>query len=144
MSGAPVIIERTFNAPVQRVWKAITDKEQMKKWYFEVSDFKPEVGFEFSFPGQGNKGEQYLHICTIKEVLLEKRLSYSWTYQDREGYSVVTFDLIPEGDSTRVRLTHEGLETFPKHPDFAKESFTEGWTYIIGTSLKRFLEEGEE
>jgi hypothetical protein len=40
-----------------------------------------------------------------------------------------------------VKLTHEGLETFPQNnPDFAKESFMQGWTYILGTSLKKFLE----
>ena len=135
-----VIIERLFNAPVQQVWKAITDKEQMKRWYFDLSDFKPEIGFEFSFPGQGHKGEQYLHLCTVKEVVVEKKLAYSWTYKDQPGYSVVTFELIPEQGGTRVKLTHQGIETFPAHPDFAKESFTEGWTYIIGTALNEFLQ----
>jgi len=135
-----VIIERIFNATIERVWQAITDKEQMKRWYFDLSDFKPEIGFEFSFPGQGHEGALYLHICTIKEVVVEKKLAYSWTYKDQPGYSVVTFELIPEEGGTRVKLTHEGLESFPRHPDFAKESFAEGWRYILGTSLDEFLE----
>ena len=40
-----VVIERTFNAPIARVWKAITDVEEMRRWYFELKEFKPEVGF---------------------------------------------------------------------------------------------------
>jgi len=44
-----VVIERTFNAPVERVWKALTDVEQMRQWYFDLKEFKPEVGFEFQF-----------------------------------------------------------------------------------------------
>ena len=33
MSTTPFVIERTYNAPVDKVWKAITDKGQMKKKY---------------------------------------------------------------------------------------------------------------
>lgn len=137
----PFTIERVYNAPVEKVWQAITDREQMKQWYFDLAEFKPEKGFEFQFTGQGHKGEQYLHLCKITDVIKEKKLAYSWTYQGLEGYSVVTFELFSEGSATRLKLTHEGLETFPKNnPDFAKESFMEGWTYITGTSLKNFLE----
>ncbi len=32
----PFIIERTYNAPVSKVWSAITDKDQMKQWYFDI------------------------------------------------------------------------------------------------------------
>ncbi|MCW3114716.1 MAG: hypothetical protein JWR18_3112, partial [Segetibacter sp.] len=56
------------------------------------------------------------------------------------GNSVVTFELFDEGSKTRLKLTHAGLETFPANiPDFAKENFAEGWTYITGTSLSNFL-----
>jgi hypothetical protein len=48
--------------------------------------------------------------------------------------------LIPEGDKTRIKVTHEGLETFPPSPDFAKENFREGWNAIIATNLKKFVE----
>ena len=44
-----VVIERTFNAPVAKVWNAITDAEEMRQWYFDLKEFKPEVGFEFEF-----------------------------------------------------------------------------------------------
>ena len=44
-----VVIERTFAAPVARVWKALTDVGEMKQWYFDLKEFKPEVGFEFEF-----------------------------------------------------------------------------------------------
>ena len=47
--GKAVVIERTFNAPVPRVWKALTDVEEMRRWYFDLKEFKPEVGFEFEF-----------------------------------------------------------------------------------------------
>lgn len=137
----PFTIERVYNAPVEKVWKAITDRDQMKEWYFDIAEFKPEKGFEFQFTGQGHKGEQYLHLCKITDVVPGKKLAYSWTYEGLQGYSVVTFELFDEGPATRLKLTHEGLETFPENnPDFAKESFMEGWTHIIGKSLQEFVE----
>lgn len=140
MNNNTVIIEKVFNAPVEKVWKAITDKEQMKQWYFDVSEFRPEIGFEFRFPGQGHKGEQYIHVCKITEIIPYKKLQYSWEYVGLEGYSVVTFELYQEENKTRLKLTHMGLETFPQNnPDFAKESFNGGWTELITVSLYQFL-----
>lgn len=141
MNTQAFTIERSYRAPVEKVWQAITDRDQMKEWYFDLSAFEARPGFEFSFYGQGHKGEQYLHRCKILEVVPQQKLSYSWTYEGYEGYSVVTFELFPEGEQTRLKLTHEGLESFPaNNPDFAKGSFMEGWTYLTGTSLKNFLE----
>jgi len=140
MKQEPFVIERTFNAPIETVWKAITDKNQMKQWYFDLAEFKPEVGFEFQFKG-GKDDRIYLHLCKITEVIPGKKLTHSWRYQGYEGISYVSFELFAEGNRTRLRLTHEGLESFPlSNPDFAKENFAQGWTYIIGTSLKEYVE----
>ena len=134
-------IEKTYNAPAAKVWRAITDKDQMKQWYFDIAEFKPEVGFEFQFAGQGGEGQKYLHLCRITEVIPEKKLSHTWQYDGLPGSSVVTWELFSEGDSTRVKLTHEGLESFAGNgPDFAVENFTKGWTHIVGKGLKEFVE----
>ena len=140
MKGEPVVMERTFNATVARVWKAITDKDQMKEWYFDLPEFKPQVGCKFQFSA-GKDEKKYLHLCQVTEVIPGKKLTYSWRYDTYEGNSFVTFELFAEGNKTKLKLTHEGLETFPKsNPDLAKENFVEGWTSIIGTSLKKFVE----
>ena len=140
MKNEPFVIERTLNAPAEKVWKAITDKDQMKQWYFDLAEFKPEVGFEFTFVG-GSEVKSYTHLCKITEVVPGKKLQYSWRYDGYPGNSFVTFELIPEGAVTRLKLTHEGLETFPTdNKDFARSSFEAGWTHIIGKSIKEFLE----
>lgn len=135
----PFVIERTYKAPVAKVWKAITDKDQMKHWYFDLAEFKPEVGFEFTFEG-GSKEQTYVHLCRIVEVIPNKKLAYTWRYKDYPGSSTVTFELFDEGDHTRLKLTHEGIETFPPLKDFARTSFAAGWTQIIGTQLKGYVE----
>lgn len=140
MESTPFTIERTYNAPINIVWKAITDKNEMKEWYFDIKEFKPEPGFEFSFTA-GTEDKPYLHLCRIIEVVPQKKLSYTWKYDGYSGESKVTFELFAEGDKTRLKLTHEGLETFPSsNPDLAKENFATGWTEIIGTSLKGYIE----
>ena len=143
MSAPPFTIERTYAAPISRVWKAITDKDQMKEWYFDIAEFKPEAGFEFEFTAEGHNGDKYVHHCRITDVIPGKKLRYSWSYAGLPGISYVTFELFAEGENrTRLLLTHEGLESFnqPGNRDFAPESFAEGWSYLTGTSLKGFLE----
>ena len=139
MKTEPFVIERTFNASIEKVWNAITDRAEMKKWYFDLKEFKPEVGFEFRFDG-GEDDRVYHHICKITEVVPGKKLTHSWRYDGYDGISFVTFELFEEGKQTRVKLTHVGLETFPQNSDFAKQNFVDGWTHIVGTSLKQFVE----
>jgi len=112
----------------------------MKQWYFDLAEFRPEVGFEFQFTG-GTEEHSYLHLCRITEVVPGRKLTYSWRYEGYAGNSFVTFELFAEGDKTRLKLTHAGLETFPaSNPDLRRENFEAGWTQIIGTNLKNYLE----
>lgn len=137
-----VMIERTFNAPVARVWKALTDADEMRVWYFDLKEFKPEVGFEFEFTVE-HEGTKYHHLCKITEVIPQKKIAYTWRYAGEEGDSLVTFELFADGGKTRLKLTHDGLETFPKLPAYAKTNFEKGWTEIIGSSLKQYVEESK-
>jgi uncharacterized protein YndB with AHSA1/START domain len=138
------VIERTYNTPAAKVWKAITDKAEMKKWYFDLAEFKPTVGFEFRFKGGPSEDRQYLHICVVTEVVNGKKITYSWRFDGYEGLSHVTFELFEEGSKTRLKLTHSGLETFPaSNPDLAAHNFGKGWTQIIGTSLAEYLERNQ-
>ena len=140
MQNEPFVIERTFDAPVKKVWDAITNKDQMKEWYFDLAEFKPEVGFEFQFEA-GKDNKKFLHLCRITEVIPQKKLAHSWKYDGQAAETYVTWELFDEGDKTRLKLTHEGLERIAQYgPDFAKENFVAGWTSIVGRSLKDFLE----
>ncbi|EQA43364.1 hypothetical protein LEP1GSC050_1706 [Leptospira broomii serovar Hurstbridge str. 5399] len=140
MNKESVIKEITVKASTPRVWKAITNKDEMKKWYFDLPTFKPEVGFEFQFAA-GLDEKKYVHLCKITEVVEGLKIAYSWRYEGYAGESYVTFELFPEGDSTRIRLTHSGLETFPsQNPDLKRDNFVAGWTQIIEKQLKEFLD----
>jgi uncharacterized protein YndB with AHSA1/START domain len=138
-----VVIERTLNAPVARVWSALTDVDQMRQWYFDLKEFKPDVGFEFEFIVE-HEGMKYHHLCRVTEVIPQKRIAYTWRYKGHEGDSLVTLELAATGEKTRLKLTHEGLETFPKTAAFARKNFVEGWTTLIGSSLKEFVEKTQK
>lgn len=140
MEKGTFVIERLINAGPETIWKALTDKDQMKQWYFDLDAFEAKPGFEFSFIGRGKDGtKEFIHLCRVMEVEVNKKLSYTWRYKDFQGDSLVSFELFPEGERTRVKLTHQGLDTFPAMEDFAAENFKEGWTMLIGTLLPGFV-----
>ena len=141
-NAEPLVIERTFDAPPTRVWKAITNVAEMRRWFFELKEFKAEAGFEFGFAVE-HEGFNYVHHCKVTKVILNQTLAFTWRYAGYEGDSLVTFELFAEDENTRLRLTHTGLETFPKIPAFARKNFMGGWTQLIGTSLKDYVENAD-
>ena len=142
-SSEAVILERTLNAPVAKVWKALTDVDQMRQWYFELKEFKPQIGFEFEFVVE-HEGNRYHHLCRVTEVIPQQKIAYTWRYKGEPGNSLVTFELFAEGDKTRLKLRHSGIETFPKTPAYARKNFETGWTAILDSELKQFVEQKQK
>ena len=141
-TGGPLVIERAIAAPVARVWQALTTTEEMRRWFFDLAEFKAEPGFEFRF-AVVHEGFNYDHRCRVMAVIPNKKLAFAWRYVGYEGDSLVTIELFAEGNRTRVKLTHTGLETFPAIPPFARKNFMRGWTEIIGSALGDFVENAD-
>ncbi len=115
----------------------------MKQWYFDLPEFRPEVGCAFQFYGGPSPEKQFLHLCVVTEIVFGRKITYSWRYDGYSGISYVTFELFAEGDNTKVVLTHSGLESFPADvPELAKHNFEEGWGYIVNKALPGFVELG--
>ena len=136
-----VKISVKVNAPIEKVWNALTVKEQMKNWYFDVPDFEPKIGNNFSFYG-GDENEEYHHFCEIVDLIPNEKLKHSWTYPEiSKEKTLVKWELKPENEGTIVTLTHKGLEAF-EHlgENFKIHSFRKGWEDIVGKSLKEFVE----
>ena len=137
----PIVVEQTFNASIETVWKAITDIDLMRQWYFEnIPSFEPEVGFETQFDVQ-SESRNFLHLWTVTDVDPPQKIAYRWRYEEYPGDSIVTFQLSEVDGATRLTLTVHVLEDFPDDiPEFRRESCMEGWHYFIGKRLKAFLE----
>lgn len=137
----PIIIEQKVNASAEKVWKALTDINEMKIWYFDISDFIPEEGAVFNFYEPGDE-KKYHHQAEILEIIPEKKLKHTWFYPEfSDQKTIVTWELEPQGESTWIRLTHENIDGFNDlGENFSEKAFKEGWTQLTEQSLKRYLE----
>ncbi|HTM91056.1 MAG TPA: SRPBCC domain-containing protein, partial [Flavisolibacter sp.] len=97
----PLVKEVILDAPASRVWQALTDKDELKQWCFEMEAFKPEEEFEFQFYGEKD-GDKFLHLCKVLEVEVEKKMKWLWSYENVPGDTYVTFELFPQGDKTKL------------------------------------------
>lgn len=136
-----IVREELYGAPVSKVWNALTDKDQMKEWYFEIPDFELKEGAVFNFYEPGGK-KQFHHRCAIKKVELHKLFQHTWSYPGKsKGESVLTWELFEQNGQTLVRLSHTGLDGFEDGGKaLSKENFEAGWKEIMGGSLKDYLE----
>ncbi|GAB4369257.1 MAG: hypothetical protein Kow0042_10890 [Calditrichia bacterium] len=139
----PVIVKQSYRPPLEVVWKAITELEEMRQWYFEnLPSFKAEPGFKTRFLIT-HGGRKFTHIWEITEVVPLKRIAYRWRYEEYPGEGMVIFELFKENGVTRLRLTNQVTEDFPGNvPEFTRESCVNGWVYFIQNRLKTYLEKG--
>ena len=134
--STPLVRERVFDAPLDRLWRALTETEAMKERYFDqVQPFEPIVGFAFGF---SDDGSAYQKEWKVTQVVEDQKLALIWAYKGYTGRSEVAFELFGEGDKTRLRITHTGLETFPRDAHFARQRFEWSWD-LIGDKLSDFL-----
>jgi uncharacterized protein YndB with AHSA1/START domain len=135
----PFVIERVFDAPVSRVWKALTVREYIGEWFMAIDGFEPEEGYEFTLVAECY-GKRYIHLCRVTEIIDQRKLRYSFRFENTQGVTYVTWELFPEGKKTRLRLTHEGLELIAHAgPEYQRQNFVEGWTEFFDERLKGFL-----
>ncbi|HAO07282.1 MAG TPA: SRPBCC domain-containing protein [Chryseobacterium sp.] len=137
----PIIVEQKINAPVYKVWRALTDKTEMQIWYFDIFDFELQTGKIFNFY-EPEEEKKYHHQGEILEIVPNEKLKYSWAYPEfSDKKTTVTWELKPDENGTLVKLIHEDIDYFTDLGDhFSTESFTEGWNGILKESLKPYLE----
>ena len=137
---AAITLEIIFSCSPKKLWEALTQVQQMRKWYFEnIEDFKAEVNFITSFDVH-TKDKIFRHQWTVIEAINQKRLVYNWKYPDYEGDANVCFELsqIPEG--TSLNFSMEILEDFDDGiPEFKREMCVGGWDYFLKDRLVNFL-----
>ena len=137
-----LVLEKIYNAPIHVVWKAITDREQLKQWYFDFSvDFKLEIGHQFDWYAGPPNGKQWLHRGKILEIVEGSKLVYTWEYPGYTGSSKVIWELRAiDNNTTKLIFTHIFTVPFDvKEEALSRKNFAEGWNYIINIGLVEFL-----
>lgn len=137
----PIIVQETFTATVDQVWKSVTEPNQMQQWFFEqIKSFKAAVGFETEFL-VAVADKTFTHQWRVIEVELNQRLKFQWRYEEYPGDSFVIFEMKPQDDKVKFTLTTEVVADFPDNiPEFKRESCIGGWNYFIKERLKAYLE----
>jgi uncharacterized protein YndB with AHSA1/START domain len=126
-----------LNAPVSRVWRALTDYREFGEW-FRVALDGPFVAGQ---PARGHiTWPGYEHIvweATVQKMEPEKLFSFTWhpysvdpaVDYSAEPPTLVEFRLEPIATGTRLTLTESGFENVPAHRRAEAFRMNEGgWT----------------
>lgn len=139
-SELPVIVEHTFNVPIDKVWNALTQIDQMHQWYFDnIPAFKAEVGFKTQFNVKA-PSRDFIHQWEVTEVVNQKIITYKWQFKGFKGVSYSIFELEETNHRTTLKLICEVTEDFDDAiPEFRRESCVSGWNYFIKQSLPEYF-----
>ena len=117
IAAAEVVFERRFDAPRERVWRALTDPEELAAWLAPAEIELREGGpLALNFDDEIERG-------TITELREPEVIAYTWN--EGKTDSLVRFELEPDGDGTRLTLTH----TFEREIDLS--AFGAGWHHHL-------------
>ncbi len=122
------VVEREIriDAPRETVFHLLSDVDAMKRW-FRPSIFEPRVGGRtmFVFPFDD---EDSVSCGEITAYDPPSCIAFTWNWQSAPAANTeVRFDLIEEGASTLVRLTHTGFVE-----EVQAQRHGEGWSYWTG------------
>lgn len=138
----------TINASPARVWDALVNPEQTKKYMFgceTVSDWKK--GSLLEWKGQAD-GKDIVYVKgDILEIKPEKLLIYetidtlSPIDEKSEQYLQVAYELIPQGNSTVLNVTQGDYAKVNEGDRRYKEASNngEGWNPIL-VEIKKLVE----
>lgn len=141
MSDGPTqerVIERSMelDLPVDRVWAALTDPDELSSWFSDEADFLPRPGYEGSVTWEKH-GSFPLRVEEVEEP---RRLSWRWTHEAGGAFVMEESTLVEwtltatDGGGTRLELRESG---FPTDARLAENRG--GWTAELG-HLVAFLE----
>jgi len=130
----------TIDAPIERVWKAITTPAEMKRWFFGV-DTEADWRAGGSLVHRGEYGGRpYLDKGEILVFAPPRLLVHThWSPMSGlpdapENYQIVAWDLTERDGGTELVITERNLPS----KDAATTS-EQGWASALG-ALKAFLE----
>jgi uncharacterized protein YndB with AHSA1/START domain len=131
----------TLRAPIERVWRAITDHEEFGAWFRVKIDGpfrlgEPSTG-RMTYPG----AEHFKWEAEVTRMDAPHHFAFTWphpadphaaTYAG-EPRTLVEFRLEPTADGTRLTIVESGFEAIPadRRPE-AMRGNEKGWAEQIG------------
>lgn len=144
MAGVVATADVDIEAPVSRVWRALTDPREIEQYMFGTrveTDWQP--GSRIVWRGEFD-GKPYEDRGEILAVEPERRLTMTHfsplSGQDEvpENYHTLTYSLDRRGDATHVSLSQDN-----NADDAAAEHAQGMWSQMLG-GLKKVVEGGSQ
>ena len=137
-------LARHYPVSPEKVWRAWTDPEAIKKWWgpggndpVSVAELDVRVGGRFRMVFGGPHGNAHECRGAYREVVPNRKLVFTWTWPNTtpERESLVTVTLKPAAGGTEFRFLHE------QHFDeMVRDNHQRGWGESFD-KLERFLQD---
>ena len=105
MDTKTITKEQFIKATPERVFKALTEKQELERWFVQEADIQLKPGGIIRTnwaPGMGEHGK-------VKEVKPSQLFSFTWEGAFSPTPTTITFELTKEKDGTLLTLTHSGI-----------------------------------
>ena len=134
----PPAIEKEIliKAPVDVVWRLVTEPDQIRHWFADVAEIDVRVGGHgtLAFPSQDS------YQLQVEALDPPRRFAFRWVRRPetivRSGNSLlVEFILEPEDEKTRLRVVESGFDALDWSDDDKAdyvEQHSSGWPRILG------------
>jgi uncharacterized protein YndB with AHSA1/START domain len=93
--------------PVEVVWGALTDADAISDWLMATTDFTPQVGARFRMKTQRLAAGGWVD-AEVLELDPPRRMVWAWSVDADAQWTTVTFELTPQANGTRLKLSHVG------------------------------------
>jgi len=135
-------IEKTveINAPIDRVWKLMTDPSELPRWWFSMESAELDLTPGGAMLLKWKKDEHGVSAGRVLEVREPAYFAWNWATRN-DGtppapgeQTLVEFRLEEVGDVTRVTVNESGFEALTTPPEermITLEGNTEGWTQVL-------------
>jgi uncharacterized protein YndB with AHSA1/START domain len=134
--------EIVIDAPVEAVWKAITDGDELTRWFVEAAKVEPGVGGSFrvswddTLPENGNRIEVWEPNRTLRVALQPMDMGAAKT--DITAPIVEEYTIERRDGKTVLRLVESGVPDVPEWDGFY-DGTNSGWKQFFRT-LRHYLE----
>ena len=139
--------EILINAPVETVYRVITEPDQIGQWFSDSAELDPRPGGDglliFEDRATNNRGTVRLRVVAAEPP---HRFCFRWDYPEGEepqdsNSPLVEFRLTAEGAGTRLRVTESGLAGLRRPGldiDGYYEAHDKGWDAHLA-SLEKYV-----
>ena len=125
-------LERHYPAAPEKVWRAWTDPEAVKRWWgpmpgepVSAAELDVRVGGRFRIVFGGAKGTDHECAGVYREVEPNRKLVFTWHWPNStpERVSVVTIEFTRSGTGTDLKFVHEQF-----FDEAARDGHKRGWS----------------